>query len=404
MATNTGSQTVTLLYGANVDSRIINRRFQDVRKVGVYSGGYLSVVDNTHAGLSTLTCEISDGTYQVKISTGASVSIAVAVATPYIVLRWSYTGSSTNDYMSFNAVASPSTNDVVVGKCTFTGGGNLQGFDYSERTTPNIQDLFLKVEPTETTELRVRVRAGRVQNGKQTIQISDQKTSVFTLPAANSKVYLVYVNRASGAILIDSSGTAAASPAAPDYGGKLVLAEITLASTATNITAANITDVRDFSNTCYPLDSDVFEIGSSGEISLKSNVTGQSDVASASSQQTIPSSYDQVDSMSVSLTTTGGNVAIDFDTDVSLESDVEAGFQIRVDGSAKMTRIREHGPYGNSATFSTPVHLSWLEKSLSAGLHTFTVYWRKLSGAGTGYMNKSGSSTRVLRVIELPSS
>ncbi|MHA1290265.1 MAG: hypothetical protein ACTSPB_23020, partial [Candidatus Thorarchaeota archaeon] len=64
-------------------------------------------------------------------------------------------------------------------------------------------------------------------------------------PTANSKVYLVYINSA-GVVAIDSSGTEAASPVAPDYDGRLVLAEVTLASTATEVTASNIKDVRPF--------------------------------------------------------------------------------------------------------------------------------------------------------------
>ena len=401
MPANVGSQTVTLLFGARADSRTINRRFDDVRKPGIYSGGYLTVVDASNARLSTLTCEISDGTYQVKISTGATVMISVAQATPYIVLRWTYTGSTTNDFMDYQAVASPSANDLVVGKCTFTGGGALQGFNYTERTTPMIMDLFLKVEPTADTELRVRVRAGRVQNGKETIQIPDQKTSLFSPPSSNSRVYLVYVNRATGVISIDSSGTPAASPVAPNYAGKMVLAEVTLASTATDITASNIVDVRDFANMSYDVDGVTIEVNSTGKLATKNNVVGQSDVVKGSTQLTLPTSYTLVDGMTVNLTTTGGNVDIEFDTDVSLDSAVEVVFQIRVDGTTKVRRQRSHGPYGNKTNFSTPVHLTWLEKSLSAGSHSFQIYWSRVSGSGSGYMNKGGDSDRVLKVKEL---
>jgi len=246
MALNQGSQVVTLLYHTRADSKVINRRFVDIRKTGIYSGGYLTIVDNSHARLSTLICEISDGSYQVKISTGETITLEVDPATPYVVLRWVYTGSETNDYMSILTVSSPSTNDLVVGKCTFTGGGNLQGFDYSERSTPNIQDLFLKVEPTEETELRVRVRAGGIHTGSGYIQVVDQKTGLFTAPTSDSKVFLVYVDRTTGTVAIDSTGTAAANPVAPDYAGRLVLAEVTLSSSSTNITSSMIKDVRNF--------------------------------------------------------------------------------------------------------------------------------------------------------------
>lgn len=261
MAADSGTQTVTLLYHNRADSKVVNRRFTDIRKTGIYSGGYLTVVDNSHALLSTLICEITDSTYQVKISTGATVTIAVASATPYIVLRWTYTGSQTNDYMSILAVASPSANDLIVAECTFTGGGNLQGFDYTERSTPSTQDLFLKVEPTADTELRVRVRVGRVHSASGVLEIPDQKTSLFIVPTSNSRIDLVYINLSTGAVSIQQ-GTAAASPVAPDYNGKLVLAEIILTSTSTNITSSMIKDVRNFvatqivpDNTTLALDS-----------------------------------------------------------------------------------------------------------------------------------------------------
>ncbi len=249
MPADVGNQKVTLLFYAPANSGEVNLRFQDIRQKGIYTGGRLSIIDSSNAQLSPLVCEISDGTYQVRIATTTAVNIAVAQATPYVILRWTYTGS-TSDYMQILAVATPATNDLVVGKCSFTGGGALQGFTYGDtsypRSTPNTLDLFLKVEPTEATELKVRIRAGRVQNDKETIVIIDQKSSLFTAPPANSKVYLVYIDRSTGNILIDSSGVAAASPSPPDYGGKMVLAEVTLASTSTNITSNMIKDVRDF--------------------------------------------------------------------------------------------------------------------------------------------------------------
>jgi len=245
MAANTGSQTVTILYHSKVNNTLVNRRFVNIRETGIYSGGYLSVVDNSHASLSTLICEITDGTYQVKITTGEAVVIAVAQATPYVVLRWSYTGSETDDYMSILAVATPATNDLIVAECTFTGGGNLQGADYSERSTPNTQDLFLKVEPTEDTELRVRVRAGRVYTPTGFVNVPDQKSSLFTVPTSNSRIDLLYINTTTGAVSI-AQGTAGITPVAPSYAGKLVIAEITLTSTSTNITSSMINDTRTF--------------------------------------------------------------------------------------------------------------------------------------------------------------
>jgi hypothetical protein len=393
MATNTGNQTITLLYHSRADSATINRRFADVRKTGIYSGGYLTVVDNTHARLSTLTCEISDGTYQVKISTGSTVTVTVASATPYVVLRWSYSGSETNDYASISAVATPATNDLVVGKCTFTGGGNLQGFSYSERTTPDTLGLFLKVEPTEDTELRVRVRAGRIQNGKETIQISDQKSGVFTPPLSNSKVYLVYVNRATGVITIDSSGTAAASPVAPSYAGKLVLAEVTLASTSTNITSSMIEDVRDFTNMSYDPDGDTIEVDSNGKLSVTSSVIGQASQAIGTTNiSTSSSAFADMDNMTISLTTTGGDVLLMFNASFR---GTGVGLRFSLDNSSYYGSVRSDLPSNYR-----PVGIHWLLTSLSAGSHTFKVQWERTL-SGTQYQD-GATYSRVFTAIELP--
>ena len=252
MASNIGSQTVTLLFHTIANSLEWNKRFIDIRKIGIYTGGWLSIINNTTAQISSLICEISDGNYQVKIKTATTVNITVSSTTPYIVLRWTYTGSVTNDFMSLLAVVTPATNDVVVGKCTFDGSLHLNGFNYGDttysRTDPAIQDLFLKVEATGDSDLRVRIRSGRIQTASANISIADQKSDLITRPVSYSKVYLVYVNTDTGIISIDSSGTAAITPVAPNYGGKLVLAEITLASTDTSISQSKIKDVRSFIN------------------------------------------------------------------------------------------------------------------------------------------------------------
>lgn len=250
MPADVGNQDITLLWYTRADSAKVNKRFRDIRQLGIYSGGRLTIVDGPTkaASLSSLVCEISDGTHQVRVETTTAVGITVAQATPYVVLRWSYTGAS-SDYMEILAVATPSTYDLVVGKGDY-GGAALTGFDYGDasypRSTPHTQDLFLKVEPTEDTELRVRLRAGRIHTNSGRVAISDQKSNLFTAPSANSKIYLLYVDTSDGTIKIDSSGTEAASPVAPDYRGRMVLAEITLASTDTNITASKIRDVRCF--------------------------------------------------------------------------------------------------------------------------------------------------------------
>jgi hypothetical protein len=396
---NVGSQIVTIIYNAQALSRTVNTRHQSIRERGIYSGGYLGIVDSSNCSISSLICEISDGTYQVKVQTQATVNLAVAEATPYVVLRWVYTGSAANDYMAFLAVASPATNDIVVGKCSFTGGGALQGFIYSERTTPSVHELFLRVEETATSELRVRIRAGRIQNGKETIQIPDQLSDLFTAPSANSKVYLVYVNRATGAIAIDSTGTEAASPVAPNYAGKLVLAEVTLASTAVNILQSNIVDVRDFINMFYSIDETTMRITTAGAVGIKTGVLGQSDIVTAINQISPGTTIADVPNMVINMTTSGGNVQIDFCAPVSTEDGREIILYMNVDG-VNVASVRTDQDTSGQSFDMDVVSFPWLVKSLAAGPHTFKIRWRIQSGIG--YMNRHGNTNRILRVVELP--
>jgi len=278
MPDNVGTQIVSLIHYSAASSPNVNRRHQDIRQVGLYQGGRLTVVDGPTraASLSALICEISDGTYQVKVQTTTAISLTAVEATPYIILRWTYVGAA-SDFMEVLSIAAPLTNDVVIGKANFAAGA-LTGFTYGDatypRSTPNTQDLFLKVEPTEDAELKVRIRAGRITGYTESIDVIDQKSSLFTVPTANSRIDLVYLNKDTGAVSIDASGTEAASPVAPDYAGKLVLAEVTLAAASTNIIASMIKDVRNWIALPQSVDDTTIEKSATGELQVKSTGVG----------------------------------------------------------------------------------------------------------------------------------
>lgn len=249
MPANIGNQTVTVKFFDPVDSDVANRIGIGVRKKGIYEGGYLTKVNDTTVSLSTYDCEIGDGIYQVRGYTGSTVNIGVASATPYVILRWVYTGSASDDYIAMLAVAvgSITANDLVVGKCNFTGS-TLTGFDYTLRSTPSVFDLFLKAQPTSPASMYVRVRAGRVSYGATNYDIIDQQSPLFTAPSAGlTRKDLLQVNT-SGALII-TQGTPVAlpsTPAAPDQGNLVTLAQITLVGGQTTITTADIKDTRSY--------------------------------------------------------------------------------------------------------------------------------------------------------------
>jgi hypothetical protein len=245
MPINIGSQVITVKFFDPVDSYIANAIAIGVRKLGIYTGGYLTRTNDTTVTISVFDCEIGDGVYQVRGVTGIPVSVIVSPTLPYVILRWTYTGSASLDYIDFLGVALGSilTTDIVVGKCNFAGSV-LTGFDYTLRTTPEVFNLFLKVEPQSTPDMTLRVRAGRASYGAANFDIVDQTSPTFSAPGSNSRIDLLQISTL-GALII-TPGVSAVSPTAPDYGGLITLAQVTLTSGQTTISASNIKDVRSF--------------------------------------------------------------------------------------------------------------------------------------------------------------
>jgi hypothetical protein len=262
MPSNTGNQLCTVKYYDPVDSEIANRIGKGVRKTGIYSGGYITRVTDTSVTVSALECEIAsaDGSNnQVSIKTGVGGSGVITVTglgafTPYVVIKWTATTDPDTDYMeivaesAINVLANPYW--LIVGKCSFPGGVLTPNYGWDStdkittRSNPNVQDLFLKVEPTSPASMYVRIRGGRISYGTSNFDIADQLSPLLLVPPSNSWVVAIQVNT-SGAI-VATYGSAAASPSAPSYGGLLTLAEITIASGASTVISSNIKDTRSF--------------------------------------------------------------------------------------------------------------------------------------------------------------
>jgi hypothetical protein len=276
-ATDRGTQTIVHQYFEDAVASQWGKRHKDIRPRGIYSGGYLTRVDDDEVTLSSLVVEIGDTTLQISVRTASAYALktanldsgSIAPATPYIVLRWSYVATPAN-YMEIRAIASVAAaqaNDIIVGKCVFEGS-TLTGFDYADRTFLNVQNLFLKVEPSEAVEMYVMVRAGRIQNTTGYVSIADQKVGPFSVPGgSNSRIDLVYVDT-DGTVKILQGTAAVSPPPVPSYGGKLVLAEVRLDNGDVHILAAKITDVRAF--IAYPLSTPVVS-GIFGSWADKSN-------------------------------------------------------------------------------------------------------------------------------------
>jgi hypothetical protein len=250
--TNHGTQEMTHEYYEEATAEEFNKRNIDMRPRGIYKGGYLTKVTDSEITLSTFTAEIGDDDEQISVKTSTSATLnattldsgAITSGTPFIILRWNFVEQQNNyvEVHAIDAAASALANDIIVGKCVFSGS-TLTGFDYTDRTLLNISDLLLRVEVD--TGLYVRVRAGRVHDSTQNIIVPEQLVGPFSVPGSpNSRIDLVYVDT-DGTVKI-LQGTPAVSPTAPNYDSRKVLAEVRIVNGDTSIPANRITDVRTF--------------------------------------------------------------------------------------------------------------------------------------------------------------
>lgn len=249
--TNWGSQDIQWNYFDPLNSDEFDKHSQDIIAVGIYKGGELEIINDTTIRVKPLVCMISDGVQQSRIKTAANADIAIAPGTPYVILRWVWQ-PLTNWYMDIMSVAVGSivSTDIIVGKGVYAGS-TLVSIDYGSatalpRTVPTDMSQFLKVAPTPTASMYVFVSNGWVSYGPSRLYVAAQTSPLFVAPGSLARKDILWVDSAGN--LQITQGTPGASPAAPDHTGKIVLAEITLLSTSTIITADMITDARPWIN------------------------------------------------------------------------------------------------------------------------------------------------------------
>lgn len=243
-ATNKGSQNLYFQYGDPLTGAEFGAKETKISALGIYDGGLLSVVDNSTVTVSSWTCVISDGTNTITARSSANYDVSsVSSVNRNIVFRWSY--NTRNDwYVDVLAVADGSvqTNDLIVGRVVYSGGGVITGFNYATRSVPLSLEHFLRVVPTIPASMRVLIKSGWCNYGASRLFISTQLSNTFSPPTTNPRIDVIYID-SNGAVQI-LTGTEAVTPSAPTYAGNVVLAEISLTVGMTTITASNITDAR----------------------------------------------------------------------------------------------------------------------------------------------------------------
>jgi hypothetical protein len=119
---------------------------------------------------------------------------------------------------------------------------------------------------------------------------------------------------------------------------------------------------------------------------------GTSDISTSSN------TFVLMTNMSVTMTTSGGNVFVSFHTTVAMSNKKYGEIALFIDNT-EYFRIRE---FCNDSNDIEPVGLSYLATGLSAASHTFQIRWRvEDPGAAISQNGSTWSSGRSLTVIDL---
>lgn len=285
MSTNTinkGDQVLTFDYRSPAKAKLFNRGYSDLLPYGIYMGGKLVRVNDTQVGIQPLVCliqsnELTDENISVRAETRSTQEISIASFTgsnycttsrPYIVLRFGWADVEAN-YMDMLAVGysdDPAEDDpekiwetdIIVGRVQFeevTAGNYIirttNRFDYTKRTEvflPYQSSVYNEyaVSTCETNPRKVHVASGVVNTSKGRFVSNggDYPTAaVISDTAAQGRKDLVYVDD-EGLIRIQE-GAPSASPVAPLYLNKRVLAEIHRGANRTTIEGTDIVIIND---------------------------------------------------------------------------------------------------------------------------------------------------------------
>lgn len=119
-----------------------------------------------------------------------------------------------------------------------------------------------KVSQQSPADLTVQVSAGTLYDPATKTRVSKavQNSGSITAPTTNPRIDVIHINARTGAIGI-TTGAEAASPSVPTLGdGLLPLAQIALTTTITEITSAEITDIRELANIGHQIGSGASQI------------------------------------------------------------------------------------------------------------------------------------------------
>lgn len=246
--TNFGNQTLTFKYKETARSSSFNRLNYKLFPTGIYEGGNLSYIDSSTVRVSPVSLFLNDSINKLglRLSTTLDVDLAVLVSTPYIVIRFEWIDAE-NNYADFLAVATPQTDDIVIGRCSYNTSNVLQTtFDLNPRTESPLAKLGttvdnLKVTAEEPVSNTVYVNAGTLLLDELIIDFTAQSSPTISATTLG-RIDLVHIN-SSGTLLI-LEGVDSGSPVQPAYPtSSVVLATINRGAGETVIRGDHISNI-----------------------------------------------------------------------------------------------------------------------------------------------------------------
>lgn len=139
--TNFGNQTLTFKYRQPSNAESFNNLLYNILPSGIYSGGSISIVNDTTARISILEALISDSVSEVtiKCATSLEIDVSVSESTPFIIMRLEWENSP-NNYVDFLSVSLEDIRDtdLILGKAVYISTV-FSEVDYSIKSLPSFE-------------------------------------------------------------------------------------------------------------------------------------------------------------------------------------------------------------------------------------------------------------------------
>jgi len=281
---NKGEQLQSFRYQQEARARIFNKLLRDVFPAGIYEGQRLERVNDTTVRVTPGTCIINttdnvsepaeDIALRVETRSDQDIDLALSGDTsqadrdfPYIVFRFEWSDEE-NNYMDMRAVAYSNDpaeeddtrlkpNDLIVGKVLFELDGSNNWvvrennpFEYSRRSAARLPQVSsqwnnLRVRPSEDFDKRLSISSGEIitSKGFKTVSNGNFPSSTdITDTGAQGRHDLIWIDE-DGNLQI-TYGSPSASPSAPSYMNRYVIAELRRGPNRTTIEGPDIVQIQ----------------------------------------------------------------------------------------------------------------------------------------------------------------